>query len=246
MRYMVRMVGMMAAVLALSIGAQACAARGARNKTRVAALGVTDAAISLSQAESNLHAANILNDQQHRTLDGPITRSLYAARAFERAARQWPESTKTLPADVDAARLAILAALSDVEKAVPAAANAHDAIVTAIEAVRAAVRLAFPNVQQARFEAGSPIHAEIPLDPAGLIALIQIGIGLVDAGKTTFDRLRSGIRDLLKREGATDEELDAGDARLSSEIKRREDEAAAAASPADPAAPAADSSASQG
>lgn len=203
------------ALAVLAIGWQACAARGPRNQSRVAALTVGEAALGISRMETQLYRGNVYAKDVHDTLSDPILKVLYAARGFERAVAAWPEGADA-PATVEAAKQAVLVALADLEHVVPTVAAARDPLLRAIAAVRAA--LADPL---AGLQAVPPVQAEMP--PGGLLAflaLVNVLGSLFQSGRTTFDRIKAA----LKAEGATDEELATLDAALSEEIAAREAE----------------------
>lgn len=135
------------ALLVAIASLEACAARGPRNTTRVAALAVGEAALGLDQIErqaytSGLYGADaVAAKATHDAIGGKVLIVLRAARAFERAAASWPDDGTPAPAAVDAARAGLLAALADVETILPAAAAARDPILRALAAVRAALEV---------------------------------------------------------------------------------------------------------
>lgn len=220
-RRSVRMVVMFSAILALGVALEGCAARGARNKTRVAALTVGDAAVAISQTEATLFSGGAYPKATHDQLNPKIITVLKASRAFERAAAGWQGGDVT-PASVETARTALLAALDDLQgisnDLPPAFRQSIDALRSALAAVK---------VGELRLEAVS--RAETPGLP--ILALIELVGALVTSGRSTYEKIKAA----LKSEGATDEELAAVDAALTREIDAREAEQ-----------PASDSSGSQG
>lgn len=206
----------LAVVLAVGLlsASVACAARGARNQARVAALTVGEAALALDQVERDLYAAGIPGYDKllHDQVGQGVLKVLYAARAFERAARQWQDGLEA-PAAVDAARVGVTVALDDIEHLLPAAAAIRDPLLRALAGIRAV--LASP---QAMLPPGPVRLAQLPSGGLlGFLALMQVFAALVSEGRTTFARLVS----VAKQEGATDEELDALDLRLTSAIDAR-------------------------
>lgn len=200
----VAIVGMLAAAIAVS----ACAAHGARNKTRVTALTASRAAIGVSQTESDLYAAGAYDKAMHDGMDKPILALLYAARAFERTAAAWQDGQAT-PLALKDSRDAVLKALADIEQVLPAG-KAREGLTTALAAVKGALD-ALPV----------PAGAELPPNVVALFALMQVVAGLIQSGRSTV----ASILAALRKEGATDEELASVDAGLTDEILRREREA---------------------
>lgn len=209
----------LALVFALSAYLQtACAAKGPRNTTRVAALTAGDLALDLDKTERDIRAANLAGYDKPKqdAVGAGILKVLYATRAFERAARQWHEGDNT-PAAVDSAKAAVVTALNDLQNVLPAIDGVRIPLLKALNALKA-----FLSQPTAYLADVPPIHAELPLPPAvlSIFALAQLAAQLVASGRTTFGKLKAA----LQKEGATDEELDALDVKLTDAIAQREAE----------------------
>lgn len=194
-------------------GIVACAAKGVRNQTRVAALGVVDAAVAVSQAESELYASSVYAKDTHDTLVEGKLKILYAAQSFERAAKSIPDGSNSLPVAVEKARIDVLRAVESFEKLVPAVGAAKGQIDVALQALRAAL------TRQAMLSAPAPVSAQMPGGGAyALLAMATMIARLAQSSRTLFGELRL----LLKKAGATDEELDAAGVKVDAEIERVE------------------------
>ena len=205
-----------ALAIVIAAGSAACAARGPRNQARVGALAVGDLVIAVSQAERSMYQTKVYDPPAHEKLDAAIAKALFAARGYERAVKAWPTDTPA-PEAVDKAKAGLLAALSDVEQVIPAVAAARDPLMRALAAVRAA--LASPGAEL--LHGVTPQHAQLPPgELMAFLALMNLFGSLLQSGRTTVARLK----DVLRKEGASDAELDALDDRLTAEIERREAE----------------------
>ena len=125
-------------LLALGIGASGCAAQGARNQTRVAALTVGEAMLSVDQAERDLYRANAFDKATHDRAGAVVLKGLYAARAFERAALAWSEG-ETTSEKVAIARRMLLAVLDELDEVLPPGVTGGNAFTSAVQVVRSAV-----------------------------------------------------------------------------------------------------------
>jgi hypothetical protein len=193
----------------------ACAAKGVRNQTRVGALAVSDAVLALNSAEQSIAAANVpgYDVPAQKAVGAGILKVLHAARAYERAAKDYPANGPA-PQQLADAKVGINRALDDLVAAVPAIAGVREPLLRAVNVLRAALT-------SASADAGSlpVIRAQaIPPQIAGLFALANLFVGLIGSGRSTFEKLKA----TLQKEGATDEELDALDLRLSEAIAGRE------------------------
>jgi hypothetical protein len=193
-----------------------CAAKTARDKTRVASLGIGEVALGLDRIERDLYGGNVYDKATHDKLGQGVLKVLYAARGYERAAAGWAPGGPA-PDVVDQARKGVLDALADFEKLIPQLAPARDPLIRALNAIRAAVAspqadLKLPTVVQAQ---AAPLF--------DFLAIIQVLGSLLASGRTTYER----IRELLKKEGATDLELGEMDLRLTAAIDARERDQAA-------------------
>jgi hypothetical protein len=192
----------------------ACAAKGVRNQTRVGALTVGEAALAINQTEQRLAAASVpgYDVAAQKAVSAGVLQVLLAARAYERAAKAYPESGS--PSDqVAQAKVGIIHALDDLAAAVPAVTAVREPLLRAIDALRV---LLTPSA-----DAGSlPVVRAQALPPqvTALFALANLFVGLLSSGRSSVAKLK----ELLQREGATDEELDALDVRLSDAIAERQ------------------------
>lgn len=192
----------------------ACAAKGVRNQTRVGALTVGEAALAIDQAEHQLLAANVpgYDVAAQKAVSAGILKVLYAARAYERAAKDYP-TTGTASEQIAQAKVGVARALDDLTAAIPATTAVREPLLRAINALRA---LLTPSA-----DAGAlPVVRAQALPPqvTALFALANLFVGLLSSGRSTYAKLK----ETLQREGATDEELEALDAHLSEAIARRE------------------------
>jgi hypothetical protein len=210
---LIALVGIFVAMCA----AQACAAKGPRNTTRVAALTAGDLALDVDKAERDIYAAGIkeYGKPQHDAVGDQVLKVLYATRAFERASRQWHDG-ETTPKAVDDAKAALVAAIADLERVIPATEAVRTPLLKALNALKA-----YLSSPSAFLDAAPPLQtAELPL-PAGALAILawaQLAGTLIASGRSSLEKLKSA----LQREGATDEELDALDVKLTAAIAQRE------------------------
>lgn len=198
-----------------SIGA-GCAARSPVARVQVGALAVGEAVLGFDQVERQLYQGNVYDKATHDSLGAVILKTLYAARAYERAAVPLVEG-QPLPATVTDALAGVQAALADLEKAIPAVTTARDPLLRALAAIRAAIAA----VQTTQAERPQLVLAQAPGGGIfAIFAFLNILGSLIQTGRTTITRLR----DILAKEGATPEELASMDAALSEAIAAREQE----------------------
>jgi len=119
----------------------ACAARGPRAQIRVAAMSIGETALAIDQVERQVYAAGLTGytKADHDRIGAIVLRVLYAARAFERAAAAISEGVNTRTEALTVAEVAVLAALDDLTKALPAIDGVRDPLLKAIATVRAAI-----------------------------------------------------------------------------------------------------------
>lgn len=203
------------AVVLLVVSLVGCAAKTARDRARVGALTVGEAVLALDAAEQQLAAAGVpgyAGDTQ-RAVNAAVLKVLYAARAYERAVRSYPEAGP-VPQQITDAQLGLFRALDDVVQVLPQAESIRAPLYRAVQVIR----VALTGSLAARLQDG-PLQAQAPLPPqvVGLFALVQLAINLITTGRSTATKIKAA----LQREGATDEELDQIDAHLSAAIARR-------------------------
>lgn len=208
----------LAVVLLIAAVSTACAAKGLRNQLRVGALGANQAAIDLSQTESDLYASRLYPQATHDTLVEAKLKVLHSARAFERAVAQWPAGEETLPVAVEQARRAVLVALDDLEKVIPQIEVVRRPLDAALKALRDALAT---QISQ-HLQPVPPLRpAELPPLQPGLLSILAIA-QLVT--KMLLDGRLNPARWIafLRKEGASDEEIAASDLAVSAEIARVE------------------------
>lgn len=115
-----------------------CAARGPRNRTRVAAETVGECVIALDSTERALFAGNAYALDVHRRAGELIIKTAYAAQGFERAVAAW-QTGEVEPSNVQVARRVIAAVLDELDLAIPPDSVGHKPFLTAVQAIRAAV-----------------------------------------------------------------------------------------------------------
>jgi hypothetical protein len=217
-------VAALGAVVALTLAIGACGAKTYRDQARVGAKGVGELALAIDKQERDLYAANLpgYDKAAHLKVGDGIYKMLVAVQAYERAAKQLPESGASPTATVDAAKMSALAALDSLVAILPQIAGIRDPLLRAVAAVRAA--LAPP---QARLTQDTPVQQSGA--PYGGSALIwaEFITAAIAGGRITFE----AIKGFFKSQGVSDEELDALDARLSDAIAARKAEADAEAPP---------------
>jgi hypothetical protein len=128
----------------------------------------------------------------------------------------WPADAKVTDA-VLASQKALNDAITELTQVIPALAAVNVPLNRAISALRAA--LGAQTVQAA--------GAVLPTDAAGILALLQLALGLYTAGKMTF----SDLVGFLKASGASDEDLEAAKALVDADIAAIDAEAKAAEGP---------------
>jgi hypothetical protein len=208
------------AVLLVVVGLSACAAKTPRDQARVGALTVGEAVKALDQVERDIAVAGVpgYDVAAQRKVNVGLLQVAYAARAYERAVRQWQTGTDA-PTQLDAARVGLTQALDDFVQVVPQAEAIRVPLLRAIAGIRAALA-----VPLARADLPTPVQAQLPVLPPSVVqlfALAQLALRLLQTGRTSLERLKAS----LAKEGATDEELDALDADLTAIITRRESQA---------------------
>ncbi len=200
---------------ALLLTVTACAAKGVRNQTRVGALSVGEAVLALDQAEQQLAAASIpgYDVPAQKAVGAGMLKVLHAARAYERAAKDYPASGP-VPEQLAAAKVGINHALDDLVAVVPSIAGVREPILRAVNVLRAALTSASADAGRLPVVRAQALPPQI----MGLFALANLFVGLISSGRSTVEKLKAS----LQKEGATDEELEAIDLRLSDAIARRE------------------------
>ena len=195
----------------------ACAARSARDQARTSAFTVGEAVLAIDSLETQLAAAQIpgYDAAAQKPVSAAILKALHAARAYERATKAATASSdRSALAQLDAAKQAVSQALDDVVAVVPAAEQVRGPLTKAVAVARAALVAA-----SARVEGPSPVQAaQLPASIPALLQLASLIGSLIASGRSSFDRIKAA----LAKEGATDEELDTLDARLTEAIDRRE------------------------
>lgn len=126
------------ALIIATLTVTGCAAKGARNKTRVAALTVGESLLAVADAERDLYAGNAYPKATHDQINTVLLQALHAGQTFERAAAAWTDGD-TAPERVTAAREVLLATLDELEKVIPGSVQNRAVIVTAVRAVRIAI-----------------------------------------------------------------------------------------------------------
>jgi len=206
-----------AVVLGLSL--VACAAKAPRDQARVGALTVGQAVVALEQVERDIRESGVAGydaDAQRKVRTG-LRQVAYAARGYERAVRQWQDGVDA-PGAVDAARTGLVAALDDFAKVAPQVEAVRIPLLRALAAIRAALTLpvarsTMPPLDQAQTP-GLPPQVQ-------LFALAQLILKLVASGRSSVEAIKGS----LSKAGATDEELDAIDGKLTEIINRLDAEA---------------------
>lgn len=204
---------------ALLLTVTACAAKTVRNQARVGALTVGEAVLALDSAEQSIAAANVpgYDLPAQKAVGAGVLKVLHAARAYERAAKDYPVDGP-VPQQLAEAKVGINRALDDLVAVVPAIAGVREPLLRAVNVLRAALT-------SSSADAGTlPVVRAQALPPqvAGLFALANLFVGLLTSGRSTVEKLKA----TLQKEGATDEELDALDVRLSEAIAQRESQQA--------------------
>lgn len=199
---------MVASVSLFGCGPLQLHAKGPRATAQVTALGVGELAIDLSKAERTIFESQVTGYDQatHAHVRSAITKLLYASRAYERAAADWPAGSLA-PASAIAASQGLLRALDDLTHALPTLPAVRDPLLQAIARIRQAV----PPM--------TVTGAELP--PGGIVgvfAVFNLFVTLIAQGKTSWDRLRG----FAQQEGATPEQLAAMDVALTGEIAQSE------------------------
>lgn len=209
MKTQTKIYSILAAMALLVFIAAACAS--ARGAARSGAVTFSHLAHDVKVTEDQVYAAKIPGYDQaaHRKVQGGIRKVLVAASAYDSAVHDWPANA-TATAAVIASQKALNEALTELAQAIPAVAAVRDPLNRAIAALKAAlatqsVLVQGPGVKSAQLPGGGVLS---------YLALLQILIGLFQAGKMTF----SDLAGFLKAKGATDEELEAAKALVDADI----------------------------
>ena len=195
----------------------ACAARSARDQARSSAVTVGEAVLAIDQLETQLATAQIpgYDATAQKPVSAAILKALHAARAYERATKAATASAdRSALAQLEAAKHAVLTALDDVVAVVPASEAIRGPLTKAVNVARAALAAA-----TARIGGEVPVQgAQLPASIPALLQLASVIASLIASGRSSIERIKAA----LSKEGATDEELDALDDRLTEAIDRRE------------------------
>lgn len=193
----------------------ACAARSTRDQARSSAVTVGEAVLAIDQLETQLATAQIpgYDATAQKPVSAAILKALHAARAYERATKAATASAdRSALAQLEAAKHAVLAALDDVVAVVPASEAIRGPLTKAVNVARAALATA-------RIGGEVPVQgAQLPASIPALLQLASVIASLIASGRSSIERIKAA----LSKEGATDEELDALDDRLTEAIDRRE------------------------
>jgi len=195
----------------------ACAARSTRDQARSSAVTVGEAVLAIDQLETQLATAQIpgYDATAQKPVSAAILKALHAARAYERATKAATASAdRSALAQLEAAKHAVLTALDDVVAVVPASEAIRGPLTKAVNVARAALAAA-----TARIGGEVPVQgAQLPASIPALLQLASVIASLIASGRSSIERIKAA----LSKEGATDEELDALDDRLTEAIDRRE------------------------
>jgi hypothetical protein len=211
--------GTLAAVAGLALTVIACGAKTYRDQARVGAKSIGELALAIDKQERDLYAANLpgYDKAAHLKVGDGVYKLLVAVQAYERAAKQLPESGATPTATVEAAKMSALAALDSLVTIIPQLEAVRDPLLRAIAAVRAALM-----PPQARLTQDlQPLQSSMPIGGGDALIWAEFITAAIGAGRITFE----GIKGFFKSHGVSDEELDALDARLSDAIAARKAEA---------------------
>jgi hypothetical protein len=107
------LVPFLALIVALALLATACATL--RDNIRKAAIISGEVALNIDTDEQALYASGAYSAGTHKQIGEAIVVMLTAVRAYERAARAWPENV-AMPANVPAAMAEALQAVATVER----------------------------------------------------------------------------------------------------------------------------------
>jgi hypothetical protein len=215
MKHQVRLRSLLA-IMALSCVVGACAS--ARSHARAGAVTFSHLAHDVKITEDKVYDSKIAGYDQaaHLKVQQGIRKLLVAASAYDTAVHDWPADAKVTDA-VLASQKALNDAITELTQVIPALAAVNVPLNRAISALRAA--LGAQTVQAA--------GAVLPTDAAGILALLQLALGLYTAGKMTF----SDLVGFLKASGASDEDLEAAKALVDADIAAIDAEAKAAEGP---------------
>jgi len=195
----------------------ACAARSTRDQARSSAVTVGEAVLAIDQLETQLATAQIpgYDATAQKPVSAAILKAVHAARAYERATKAATASAdRSALAQLEAAKHAVLTALDDVVAVVPASEAIRGPLTKAVNVARAALAAA-----TARIGGEVPVQgAQLPASIPALLQLASVIASLIASGRSSIERIKAA----LSKEGATDEELDALDDRLTEAIDRRE------------------------
>lgn len=215
----IRGLAVVALALALAPSA-ACAAKGARNQARVGALTMTEALVAIDRAEITVSEAGIpqyTTDARDRVglAIGKVARFV---AAYTVAVEDWDQDGTTVPQAVLDADKGLRGAVDELEKALPVIAAIRDPLSRALNALKALI----PSPPQSVIEGSEPdvVIAQLPPGVMLFMTLMNLLSKMLGDGRLTIDRIKA----LLKKEGATDEELDAAKATSLEIAERREAE----------------------
>lgn len=196
----------------------ACAARSTRDQARSSAVTVGEAVLAIDQLETQLATAQIpgYDATAQKPVSAAILKALHAARAYERATKAATASAdRSALAQLEAAKHAVLTALDDVVAVVPASEAIRGPLTKAVNVARAALAAATARIGG---EVVPVQGAQLPASIPALLQLASVIASLIASGRSSIERIKAA----LSKEGATDEELDALDDRLTEAIDRRE------------------------
>lgn len=202
-------------LLISGLGVVGCAAKTPLGKAQVAALSAGKAALAVDQAEYDAYGAGFYDAATHKAVAAPIRSMLYAVRGYERAISAWSGDPYAQPESVAKARSAVVASIDDLEAALKS--------VKGTAQVRAALRAL-------RVALGLPIAPEsVPIPNQAAVPFMAVVLLLWRIWKDkeadgTVGHFVAEMLEMLKRNGATLEELAEVDAELTSAIARREGE----------------------
>lgn len=186
-----------AAVVGMVLAAgvvSACAARSPIGKARVGALVFSRAAHDVKLAEDQLFAANLpeYDKAKHQAVQQKVRAVLVAAVAYDDAAKQLKPGDSKPQAVIDAGN-ALVVAVTELSKSIPKLGGAERALVAVVAGLQSSIATYL----------ATPMNAEMPFQ--GVFGLVGLLLGLIQQGRIEVDALK----ELLKKSGATDDEIDA-------------------------------------
>lgn len=197
-------IGLLLAV-ALAASATGCAVTTVRARAQTTAMVSTELALAIDQAEWDVYAAGIYDQDKHQEIGRYIRALLHAERGYVRAVRTWPAGEPfSTPTAVQQARAALVTAAADLRRGLQGVAGTTS-IIKVLEAFEAAWGLS-PSLP-------APVAAE-----TGWIGLLLLLMKMIADGRLTRDK----ILWWLKQDGATDAELALAEQQLTDAINRRD------------------------